>query len=149
MYHIRPWLTIGKYREAIDSELLHSEDITAVLHLVANVHHEDIPCLYLPVEDGVPLEPDLLQQGVSFILTQKAAGHKVLIACGAGISRAPTFAIAALKEAEDLHLFQALRLVRQVKPEAFPHIHLWKSLCRYYYQDTISGRDMIRALYLN
>ena len=84
---IRPWLYIGKYRETRDERLLVASGIQAVLQLAEEVPYQDITFTYLAVEDGEPLPPHLLRQGIDFVLSEKRRGHTVLIACGAGISR--------------------------------------------------------------
>ena len=132
MNQIRPWLYIGRYRETTNSALLHAYGIGAMLQLAEAVKHPNIETLYLPVEDGEPLPVPLLAQGVGFVREQKALGRNVLIACGAGISRSVTFAIAALHEEEGLSLPDAFRLIRAHHPEAMPHYALWDSLCAYY-----------------
>lgn len=132
MNTVRPWLMIGKYRESMDRNLLAQCEIGAMLHLAEDVSHPDMTCLYLPVEDGVPIPVDLLAQGVAFILAQRDQEKKVFVACGAGMSRSVSFAVAALKEAEKLDLLTALRIVKQHHPEALPNPKLWQSLCSYY-----------------
>ncbi|MBX0328621.1 dual specificity protein phosphatase family protein [Oscillochloris sp. ZM17-4] len=132
MQPIRPWLLIGKYRETLDSDLLARAQVGALLHLAARVEPPDITTLYLPVEDGEPLDATTLRRGVDFILAQRAAGKTVLVACGAGISRSTTFAIAALKEAEGLSLLGAARAVRRLHANGLPHMALWSSLCAHY-----------------
>src|SRR5512136_1818127 len=104
MNAIRDWLYVGKYRETIDVTSLAAQKIGAVLQLAEAVKQPDIETLYLPVEDGVPLASCHLRQGVDFVLNQKRLGHRVLIACGAGMSRSVAFAVAALKEDEGLFL---------------------------------------------
>lgn len=106
-----------------------------MLQLAELVEQPDIACLYLPVDDGVPLPTALLRQGIDFVFTHKNQGERVLIACGAGVSRSVTFAVAALKEIEGLDLASALRLVKQKHPGALPHPALWESLCGYYGED--------------
>jgi protein-tyrosine phosphatase len=135
MYPIRPWLYIGKYRETCDPILLQEHGVTAMLQLAERVEQPGIVSLYLPVEDGQPLRPDLLQQGIEFVRTQQAQGRTTLVACGAGISRATTFALAAMKEAEGLDLREAWRQLRAKHPNAMPHPELWASLCAYYAED--------------
>jgi len=141
---IRPWLLIGKYRETLDHDLLARAQVGALLHLAAPVEPPGITTLHLPVEDGEPLEAPVLRQGVEFVLAQRAAGKKVLVACGAGISRSTSFAIAALKEAEDLSLLAAAREVRRLHPDGLPHIALWSSLCLHY-QEPDDYLALIRA----
>lgn len=132
MYEIRPWLSVGKYAETVERTLLEAYDITAMLQLAAPMHQPGIERLTLLVNDGEALPLDKLKQGIEFVLEQKAADNKVLVACGAGISRSSTFAIAALKEAENLDLETALREVAMQHPRCAPHPELWASLCAYY-----------------
>jgi len=132
MYPIRPWLYIGRFSETQDDDLLRRREIGAMLQLADSVKQAGIPSLFIPVEDGEPLPSDLLRMGVEFVRLEKALGRKVLVACGAGISRSATFAIASLKEEERLPLLEAYRQVRVMHPDALPHPALWKSLCEYY-----------------
>jgi protein-tyrosine phosphatase len=132
MYPIRPWLCIGKFSDTQDDVLLRRREIGAMLQLADSVKHSGIPSLYVPVEDGAPLPHDLLRMGVEFVRLEKALGRNVLVACGAGISRSATFAIAALKEEEGLSLLDAFREVCAKHPDAMPHPALWQSLCEYY-----------------
>lgn len=132
MHIIRPWLLVGKYRETVNLSLLQHYDIAAMLHLAERVEQPGISCMYLPVEDGVPLDPDHLQAGIEFIRAEQRHGARVLVACGAGVSRSVTFAIAALKEIEGLSLLEAWAAIKAVHPMALPHPELWQSLGRYY-----------------
>jgi protein-tyrosine phosphatase len=122
---IRPWLSIGKYRETLNGTLLARNNIKAMLLLAELVEHPGITSLYVPIDDGVPLDPKLLRKGVDFVRTKKELNHTILIACGAGVSRSAVFAIAALKECEGLPLLDATRTVKQCHPEAMPHFVLW------------------------
>lgn len=132
MNQIRSWLYIGKYRETKDFELLSECGIEAMLLLAELVEHPGINSTYLPVEDGVPIPEELLQQGVQFVLAEKQKGRRVLVACGAGISRSAAFATAVLKEIEPLSLLEAFLAVKAVHPIAMPHPAVWKSLCDHY-----------------
>jgi protein-tyrosine phosphatase len=144
MQTIRPWLFIGRHRETLDQERLERAGIGALLHLAPSVSPRGLTVLALPIDDGEPLSGDLLWRGVDFVLTQKAAGRRVLVACGAGISRSTTFAIAALKEAEGLTLLDAMRAVRAAHPDGLPHPALWTSLCTYY-EEPVDYLALIRA----
>lgn len=135
MIQVRPWLAIGKYRETTDLNLLKHFQVGAMLQLADAVPQPGIASLYLAVEDGVPLPREILRRGVDFIRMRKADGHKVLVACGAGISRSVTFSIAALREEENLSLFDAYSQILDVHPDAFPHHALWESLRSYYGDD--------------
>jgi protein-tyrosine phosphatase len=132
MNQIRPWLYIGKYRETLDYRLLNMFNISAMLLLAELVEHEGITSRYLAVEDGQPLSAELLQEGVAFARAHQEQGGVVLVACGAGISRAATFATAVLKEVEGLTLREAFHEVQRSHPDAMSHMALWNSLCQYY-----------------
>jgi protein-tyrosine phosphatase len=132
MNQIRPWLYVGKYRDTLDLDLLEYYQIEAMLQLAEAVKQPGIESLYLPIEDGEPLPLDLLRRGVDFVLNEKRSKHTILVACGAGQSRSVAFAIASLKEAEDLPLLTAYQEIKRRHPDALPHMALWESLCNYY-----------------
>lgn len=79
----------------------------------------------------------------------QGVGHSVLVACGAGISRSTTFAIAALKEAEGVSLLEAARIVRPAHFDGMPHPALWELLCHYYLKERIEHAQVRRALAAN
>ena len=141
MQKIRDWLYIGKYRETVNASYLKEYNISAMLHLAAPVQHKGIETLYLAVDDAVSLPSAVLKQGVAFIREQKANGKVVLVACGAGISRSSTFALAALKEEENLDLATAYRDLLMHHPDALPHPNLWESLCAHY-SETIDHQQV-------
>lgn len=132
MNKIRDWLFIGSYRETADPYLLQAYSIGAMLQLADNVPQDGIISLYLPIDDGVPLQKNDIVKGVAFVQEQKTAGKRVLIACGAGISRSVSLAVAALKEEENLSLMKAMFEIRKKHPTAMPHPTLWASLCEIY-----------------
>lgn len=135
MHVIRPWLVVGSYAHTTNRTMLDLYRIGAMLQLAARVRQANILTMYLPIEDGQPLEAAALERGIAFIRQQKAAGHIVLSACGAGISRSVTFAMGALIEEEDLPLFDSYREIIALHPEALPHPELIRSLAAYYGED--------------
>ncbi len=135
MDQIRPWLFIGSYRETNDLRYLRFKSIGAMLQLAEKVEQPGITSLYLPVEDLAPISSQHLRQGVDFVKEHKAKGDRILIACGAGINRSSAFATAALKEEENLSLFEAFKQVKRCHPESMPHPPVWESLCQYYGED--------------
>ena len=141
---IRPWLYIGKYRDTLNATLLRLHHIDVLLQLAEPTSYPQLSHLYLPVEDGVPLDPALLAQGVQFIRSAIDGGHTALVACGAGISRSASFAIAVIKEQESLSLLEAWQIVQGAHPPACPHPALWKSLCDYY-GESVSWVEMLRV----
>ncbi len=142
---IRPWLYIGKYRETVNQRLLSVNGIQAMLLLEELVQQPGITSLYLSVRDFAPIPPYLLRQGVDFVREEKAQGHRVLSACGAGINRSSAFAIAVLREEEGLSLLEAFRAVKRRHAESMPHLPVWESLCSYYHEDTPFIRLMSSA----
>jgi hypothetical protein len=145
MNPVRPWLYVGKFVDTLDGRTLSAQGIGAVLQLAHSVQHTGITSCFIPVDDGVPLPGDLLRQGVDFVLDAKRRGQRVLIACGAGMSRSVTFAVAALKEDEGLSLLDAVQTVKRNHPDSSPHPALWDSLCAYY-GEPVPVHAMLRAL---
>jgi protein-tyrosine phosphatase len=136
MDEIRPWLFIGAYRDTLNRSYLEFKSIQAMLQLAEKVEQPNIVSLYLPVEDLAPISREHIRQGVEFIRKHKAIGNRVLVACGAGINRSSSFCAAALKEEENISLFEAFKDVKRLHPESMPHKPVWESLCNYYNEMT-------------
>ena len=115
------------------------------MQLAEPVQYAVLDSLYLPVEDSEPLPLDLLEKGMAFVQVERQQEKAILIACGAGISRSVTFAVAALKQVEGYALLDALRLIVQHHSESMPHPALWTSLTDYYQED-VSLQDMLNIL---
>jgi protein-tyrosine phosphatase len=98
------------------------------------------------VQDGLPLSYKVLERGITFICDQKAAGKKVLVACGAGISRSVVFAWGALMQAEKLDFFDAYREILEVHPDAQPHLMLCVSLAEYFGLH-LSQQEIVNGIY--
>lgn len=131
-YSIRDWLSIGAYRDCINLGLLKRQEIGAILQLADTVNSPNVVTKMLLIDDGVLVNMETLAEGITFIRTQKAEGKRVLVACGAGISRSTTFALGALKEEEDGTILDNFLKIREHHPNALPHIRLWHSLNTYY-----------------
>jgi protein-tyrosine phosphatase len=136
MDEIRPWLYIGRYRDTLDKDYLDSNFIKAMLQLADPVKQQGINSLFLPVEDMRPTSPALIKQGVDFILEEKGKGHKILVACGAGINRSTVFCMAALKEVEGLSLLEAYKEIKRNHYDSLPNEPVWESFCEYYNEET-------------
>ena len=145
MYVIRPWLMVGKLRDTLHADVLREQGVGAMLQLCCAVPQSGIASLFLDVEDGETLPEGALARGVSFVRAQKADGKNVLVACGAGISRSVSFAIASLHEEEGVGLLDAYRQVRRVHPDARPHPILWRCLCAHY-GDDVPFVDLFRKV---
>jgi len=135
MWQITDNLWVGRYRDTVNLTLLRAHSIDAMLQLAERIEQPGIEVSYLDVEDGEPLPAEKLRQGVSFVRDQLAAGRCVLIACGAGMSRSVTFAVAVLHEEKGIPLLDAFHDIHSVHPDAFPHYELWHSLCEYYQEN--------------
>ena len=146
MGQIRPWLFIGAYRDTVNQSYLAFKSIQAMLQLAERVQQPNIASLYLPVEDLAPISNTHIHQGVGFITQHHAQGHRILVACGAGINRSSAFCAAALKEIESLSLFEAFKEVKRKHPESMPHEPVWLSLCEYYKEST-PYLDVMRLSY--
>lgn len=109
--------------------------IKGVLQLEDPQEIPEVHSLYLPIKDGAPLAEEDFWRGIQFILLEHQLNRNVMIACAAGISRSVTFAIAVLKETEDLTLLEAYRQIVLGDAAALPHPVLWESLCRIYNLD--------------
>ncbi|MBA3867732.1 MAG: dual specificity protein phosphatase family protein [Anaerolineae bacterium] len=147
MHTIRPWLYIGKVRETGDRSIMYAYKIEAILQLAHPAQHPGIESLYIEVDDGVPLPAPALQQGISFARTQKAAGHKLVIGCGAGVSRSVTFTMAVLHEEENISLLDAYEQIVTIHPDAMPHYELLKSLGAYY-NDPTATKALLSRIWL-
>ena len=145
MDEVRPWLFIGGYRDINHDWLLSQKNIGAILQMVELASVPGITTLYLEVEDEVPIPSSLIRQGVDFIRKHKASGKRILVACGAGVSRSTAYCIAALKEEEGLSLIEAFKEIHRWHPEALPNEAIWESLCDYYKEPT-PYLDVFKAL---
>ena len=135
MYKIRDWLFIGKYSQIRVKDNLERNRISALLSLAEPIGHRGIESLHLKVVDGESARSDDIAAGVRFVREQKAAGQRVLIACGAGKSRSAMFTMAVLMEEENLTVFEAFREVYRQYRGAEPHHELVKSLAAYHGQE--------------
>lgn len=132
MFKVRDWLYISDYPTAKSAEAVKNAGIQAMLQLFEPIEMPDIEHEFIGVHDVGDVRPEQIEKGVAFIRRQHAKGHRLLIACGAGISRSVMFSIIALKEIEGLAMPDAYRAIRQVHTQAMPdHIH-WKNVSDYY-----------------
>ncbi len=146
MYKIRDWLYVGQVTHTQDSNLLAHWGIGAMLQLHQPVPQENIPSLFLPIMDGYPIDEAHLQKAAVFVKAQHAAGHRLLSACGAGVSRSVTFATLALKEVEGLTLEAAYLDIRSKHPKALPDQVHWESVRTYYGGEGKTFWDIWRAI---
>ncbi len=132
MNKIRDWLYIGNHLDLHDVIEKGHDEIDCILNLVENKTTNLESYLFIDIDDGVPINNINLFNGIEFILNQYQQNKKILIACGAGVSRSATFCVLALKEIEKLSLIDALKVVKEKRKKALPHPALWKSVCEAY-----------------
>lgn len=132
MNRIKDWLYVGNYQDSINLSQLNKAGVRVVLQLAQRLPKSDLRHLYLPLEDGQYIPTPKLEEALDFLATQRADGEKVLIACGAGVSRAAVISMAALHEFEGMGFLEAYSLLRQERPIIAPHPILIRSLCLYY-----------------
>ncbi len=132
MQRLRPWLFVGKHRETLLPARLVAGGARALLHLAEQVPSGPLLARTILLEDGAPLSPTDLDACLAFVQQCYDQSLPLVIVCGAGVSRSPTVAIAALVEIEGLALADAARIVRTLHPDAMPHPALWQSLCERY-----------------
>jgi len=144
MDEIRPWLYIGNYSDTQDKNYLDAKSIHAILQLAAPINLNGITSLYLPVKDMSPISPHFFKEGVDFVRSEKEKGRSILVACAAGINRSTAFCIASLKEIEGLSLLDAFKEIKRNHSHSMPQELVWKSLCRYYNEET-SYIDLLRT----
>lgn len=132
MFQIRDWLFISGFPAASNPKEVQKHRINAMLQLFEAFKSPGVETLYLNVLDGYPLPPEVIRRGVDFVRKQHSKDKRILITCGAGVSRSVTFTVAILKEIEGLSLEEAYLSIRQHHQEALPdHIH-WDSLREYF-----------------
>jgi protein-tyrosine phosphatase len=133
---VTPSLAIGNWQDASDAESLAAAGIETVLQLYGPDPAPQACAvggefLQLAIVDARPLPTGPLGEGVRFIRRHLRAGRKVLVCCGAGMSRSPTFVAAYLHE-EGMDLTAAYRLIQDRRRGILPHLELVRSLVEHY-----------------
>lgn len=103
-------------------------DITAVLNCTEehDTSRDGILYLKIPLIDFQPINPEYIPVAVRWI-REVIAGHTVLVHCNAGIGRSPSIAVCYLCEV-GFGFDEAVRLVKQRRPDAVPHRDLRSAL---------------------
>ncbi len=126
-------LYIGSAQLTTMSEKLKELSITSVLKLYESP--PDWPAGFkvynMPHPDGQPLSAERMARHIRFIANEIEAGRKVLVVCGAGISRSST-AVLAYLVSTGMSLPDAYRLLKSRHPIANPNPVLWESLIKYF-----------------
>ncbi|MBN2302899.1 MAG: dual specificity protein phosphatase family protein [Anaerolineae bacterium] len=131
--HITDGVYISGWRATQYADYLRQAEITNVLKLYRDIPHfpTDFNVLENAMDDGAFVPGELIKRGADFVVEQVDAGQRVLVMCGAGISRSSTFVLAYMvSRGHDLQ--EAFRLLRQKHPESTPHPQMWRSLIEHY-----------------
>lgn len=129
-------VAVGSWEDAANQSLLQSENVGAILNVrsdesdiskkEANEREEkycsshNIGFCHIPVKDFTKATIDQFVSGVAFIARNVESGRKVLVHCGAGWGRSPSFVAAYLlftKECNDTQ--SAVELIQQKRPRCF------------------------------
>lgn len=132
MHQIRDWLFISSYALASNTEYIQKEDFDAMLQLYRPIDIPGVQSQFLEMTDGKPISTADIEAGINFVRDHHAAQEKVLVTCGAGISRSVTMTIAALKAIEGGDLEHTYRDVRKRHPDAMPDQVHWDSIATYF-----------------
>ncbi len=135
MNFVTPMLAVGSRDDALNSLTLRRHKIGAILSLAEIAPPATIDCHhYLEMSDRVPVPPRLIQQAVDYLESCTARGLRVLIHCQMGISRSPTLAACFLHQTAGMPLCDALKHLKEVRPQVAPHPTLLASVYRHYEQ---------------
>ncbi|RMZ52098.1 hypothetical protein APUTEX25_001292, partial [Auxenochlorella protothecoides] len=72
----------------------------------------------------------MLPEAVRALHTLLAMGHRVYVHCTAGINRATLTTVGYLTFVQGLGLEEALRAVREARPQAHPYVDCWRTVRR-------------------
>lgn len=130
---VTPHLFIGGTRAWFAVEELRRRGITHILKLYFDDPYWPEPFVVFehPLDDGVFIPWETLEEGLAFIRAVEAREEKVLVVCGLGISRSATFVLAHLLE-KGGDLREAFLQLRAVRPQAWPARALWQTLITHY-----------------
>ncbi len=123
-------LFVGGIKDAERLAADNSAGITAVISLCAEQiapKHRDIKYVRIPIEDARPVTLRQFEAVMSAIEEHIRSG-KVLLHCGAGMSRAPIFASAWIHRCGYLHIESALLEIAELRPTIDPSPVLLKSV---------------------
>lgn len=113
-------LWLGNAQEAREVAAVLGLGITAIVDLAAEAppiqYPRDIAYCRLPLVDGAGNRPELIRAAIDLIATLLDAQVPTLVACGAGMSRSPAIAAAAVAKSRHVTLQAALELITTDQP---------------------------------
>ena len=125
---------VGNYRFALDAELLIKEGITYILNCangLKNFYENDniFKYLYFPLYDSESQKLDkYLEETNKFIKEGSENGNKILIHCGAGVSRSPTLCLMYMIIEKNYKYSDAYVLMKQRRKCVIPNMGFRKLL---------------------
>jgi protein-tyrosine phosphatase len=130
---ITDYLYIGKAQLALRIDRVKEAQISSVVKLFESPPEwpNGFNLLDRPFPDGEFIRSDKLAVYDHFIAGEIAQDRRVLVACGAGISRSATIVLSTLV-ASGMALPDAYDLLKQKHPESMPHPVLWDSLLQHH-----------------
>ena len=115
--HIRNSLYVGDYKYAKE----HHEEFDWLVLVAENIHSVN-NCPIFPLYDGSKNNPYLFWSAVEHVAEAAVVFEKVLVFCGAGLSRSPSVVLGAMvwlgKSYED-----AYKILREKHPAAMPEMY--------------------------
>lgn len=138
MNQVNPWLWIGDAQDGRNLAAIDEANITAVFN--ATQETDGFPAeakarigyLRLDQADGATIPFGKLDQFAAWLAIQGQHGRHVLVHCGAGVSRAATFATVALMLVSALGWDECLEHVARARPIVQPHPELKRSVLAWY-----------------
>lgn len=135
MQKLRDWLYIGNYTDLVSDWLKEDKSINVILNLAEEISLDDKKMLFIDIDDGVPISDANIFRGIEFLLDNYHREEKLLVVCGAGISRSVSYCTMIIKELEDRTLIDSFREIKKLYPKALPHPEVWKSICEAYEEE--------------
>lgn len=136
-------LFVGGYADANDASSLRELGVTAIMNLTTLELPEEVPgefkrCL-LHCADGEPVPARVWQRFFDVMNAWTAAGEIILVHCGGGLSRGPSFTIAWLMLQEpdygDIDVRSLWSVIedrlRATRPQIAPHAAIKRSFFDY------------------
>ncbi len=87
---------------------------------------------------------DKLKRSVDFVRVEKARAENVLVAYGAGMSRAASF-VRSVKGRRTAESTRCISASSSQASQARPHLALWQSLCEDYDED-VPDKDIFQLI---
>jgi protein-tyrosine phosphatase len=116
--HYALWL--GHAGDSRNFEQIFANGIRAVVQLAAEEQAVQFPreliSFRFPLVDGIGNDADLIQLAISSVETLITRGMPTLVCCGAGMSRSPAIAAAALAMIRQASLEDSLSYVTECHP---------------------------------